>query len=154
MLVFTGTSPRVSTSSRKKGVSQTIFQNNIRLSRRTSETPTATASLEKVLQYASDLYCSIFGVPEPCRKGNSLITPPICIAVRLPFVSQHAPHLYCHACGEVLIIGVARANDKQYSANATMEVVAEGSSCNRCKRLRKPCNRPPCHFSSWSPWRP
>ena len=37
---------------------------------------------------------------EPCS------TPPICTAVRLPFVGQYAPHLYGSTFGEILGVGV------------------------------------------------
>ena len=47
--------------------------------------------------HASNLYCSAFGAPRLLRKGNYCqysshlyrSTPPICIAVRLPFASQY-----------------------------------------------------------------
>ena len=52
--------------------------------------------LRFVLQYASNLYCSAFSVPLSSREreipqySSHLYrsTPPICIAIRLPFVSQ------------------------------------------------------------------
>ena len=75
-----------------------------------SETPTTTTSqksiaihLQFVLQHASYLYCSAFGATGLSGKGNTSeilpfvsqyashfyrSTPPICIAIRLPFVSQ------------------------------------------------------------------
>ena len=62
-------------------------------------TPTTTTSqrgiamhLQFVLQYTSNLYCSAFGAPTLGGKGNIVSTPPICIAVRLPFVLQCASH--------------------------------------------------------------
>ena len=70
---------------------------------RMSETPTTTTSqksivirLPFVLQYASNLYCSTL-VPlgskerDKCQYSSHLYrsTPPICIAIRLPFVSQY-----------------------------------------------------------------
>ena len=69
-----------------------------------SETPTTTTSqksiaihLPFVLQYASNLYRSAFCAPYALRKGKCCqysshlyrSTPPICIAIRLPFVSQY-----------------------------------------------------------------
>ena len=82
-----------------------------RLLRRMSETPTSTTSqksiaihLQFVLQDASNLYCSAFGAAELPGKGNTSVrlpfvlqyasrlyrsTPPICIAIHLPFVSQY-----------------------------------------------------------------
>ena len=63
--------------------------------RRMSETPTTSASqksiaihIQFVLQYASNLNRSAFGAPELQGKGNTFGDPPICIAVRLPFVLQ------------------------------------------------------------------
>ena len=59
---------------------------------------------KKVLQYAPNLYCTAFGATEFPGKGNSSVLPPfvlqyashlyrstspICIAIRLPFVSQY-----------------------------------------------------------------
>ena len=84
-----------------------------------SETPTTTTSQKSiairppiciairpqfVLQYAPNLYCTAFGATEFPGKGNSSVLPPfvlqyashlyrstspICIAIRLPFVSQY-----------------------------------------------------------------
>ena len=68
-----------------------------------SETPTTTTSqksiaihLQFVLQYTSNLYCSTLGAlrseeREYCQYSSHLYrsTPPICIAIRLPFVSQY-----------------------------------------------------------------
>ena len=75
-----------------------------------SETPTTTTSQKSiairpqfVLQYAPNLYCTAFGASEFPGKGNSSVLPPfvlqytshlyrstspICIAIRLPFVSH------------------------------------------------------------------
>ena len=39
-------------------------------------------------------------------KGNTVSTPPICIAVRLPFVLQYASHLYCSTLGKILVVVV------------------------------------------------
>ena len=92
-----------------------------------SETPTTTTSqksiairLPFVLQYASNLYCSAFGAPYALRKGKYCqysshlyhSTPPICITIRLPFVSQYfwenlggcghrdVPHIWFNEGGE------------------------------------------------------
>ena len=45
----------------------------------------------EILQYSPHLYSS---------------TRPICIAVRLPFVSQYAPHLYRNTFGKILVVVV------------------------------------------------
>ena len=78
---------------------------------RTSETPTTTTSqksiaihLPFVLQYASKLYCSTLPLGskerEKCQYSSHLhrSTPPICIAIRLPFVSQYFWENLC-GCG-------------------------------------------------------
>ena len=40
------------------------------------------------------------------KKGKPNSTPPICIAVRLPFVQQYASHLYGSTFEKVLWVGV------------------------------------------------
>ena len=40
------------------------------------------------------------------KKGKPCNTPPICTAVRLPFVRQHAPHLYGSTFGKILGVRV------------------------------------------------
>ena len=88
--------------------------------RRVSETPTTTTSqkniaihLQFVLQYASNLYCSAFAAAELSGKGNTSVlphlyrsAPPICIAVRFPFVSQYASHSYRNTFGNILVVVV------------------------------------------------
>ena len=89
--------------------------------RRMSETPTTATSQKSisihfqfVLQYASNLYCSGFGAPTTLRKGNTVSTPliciavrlPICIAIRLPFVLQYASHLYRSTFGKISVVVV------------------------------------------------
>ena len=88
-----------------------MVQGGSPLVRRMSETPTTTTSQKSiairpqfVLQYAPNLYCIAFGATEFPGKGNSSVLPPfvlqyashlyrstspICIAIRLPFVSQY-----------------------------------------------------------------
>ena len=71
--------------------------------------------VEKVRQYTSNLYGS---TPPICiavlswllsfEEGKRCNTPPICTAVRLPFVRQYAPHLYGNTFGKILGVGVTR----------------------------------------------
>ena len=59
--------------------------------------------LQFVLQCTSNLYRSAFGA---LGKGKYFSTPPICIAARLPFISQYASHLCRNAFGKVLVVVV------------------------------------------------
>ena len=45
--------------------------------------------LQFVLQYASNLYCSTTRAPTLWGKGSTVRAPPICVAIRLPFLSQY-----------------------------------------------------------------
>ena len=78
-----------------------------------SETPTPTTCLKK---YGSTPpICTAVRPPfvspyfpgfEASKKGKPCNTPPICTAVRLPFVRQYAPHLYGNTFGKILGVGV------------------------------------------------
>ena len=82
--------------------------------RRMSETPTTTyfskciaIHLQSVLQYAPPTcIAGAFGGTELSGKRNYFSAPPICIAVRLPFLSQYASHLYRSAFGKILVVVV------------------------------------------------
>ena len=55
-----------------------------------------------------------FWCPYALRKGNTVSTPPICIAVRLPFVLQYASHLYRNTFGKILVVVVTGMFPKQF----------------------------------------
>ena len=81
--------------------------------RRMSETPTTTTSQKSIaihlpigiairLQFA----LQYFWCPYALRKGNLVSIPPICIAVRPPFVLQYASHSYRSTFGKILVVVV------------------------------------------------
>ena len=87
--------------------------------------------LKKVSQYTSNLYrntppnlyWSTFGAPYTLRRGNTASTPPICIAVRPPFVLfvlQYASHLYCSTFAKNLG-GCGHRDVPQDSLNSTLD---------------------------------
>ena len=55
-----------------------------------------------------------FWCPYALRKGNTVSTPPICIAVRLPFVLQYASHLYRNTFGKILVVVVTECSPKSH----------------------------------------
>ena len=73
------------------------------LLRRMSENPNTTSAH---LQSASRLYCGTFCAPELWGTGTIVCTLAMCIAVRLPFVSQYASPLYRNTLGQILVVGV------------------------------------------------
>ena len=79
------------------------------------------APLKKVLQYASNLYCSAFGATELSGKGNLVSAPPICVAVCLPFTSQYASHLYRNTFGKILVVVVTGMFPKQHQHTSESE---------------------------------
>ena len=70
------------------------------------------------IEYASNLYCSAFGAPELWGKGSTVSTPPIWIAVCLPYVSKCSSHLYHNS----LVRFIARSEN----ANAIAIAIAAG----------------------------
>ena len=64
-----------------------VYQENLRKPATTTSQTSIAIDLQCVLQCASNLHCSTFGIREPWGRGNTLSSPPICIAIRLPFVS-------------------------------------------------------------------
>ena len=85
-------------------------QKNVRTPTTTTSQKSIAMHLQFVLQYASNLYCSAFGAPTLGGKGNIVSTPPICIAIRLPFASQHF--------WEILVVVVTRMFPMNMSNNA------------------------------------
>ena len=78
-----------------------------------SETPTTTTSQKKYrntppicIAIRLPFVPQYFWCPYALRKGNTVSTPPICIAVRLPFVLQYASHLYRNTFGKILVVVV------------------------------------------------
>ena len=51
---------------------------------------------QEVVSYTSKLYCSLL-LPLRLKEGDILIKPMICIAIRVPLVSQDVSHLFVNA---------------------------------------------------------
>ena len=68
--------------------------NTKKKARRMSEPPSTTTSQESIAIHLQFVLQYAFWCHTALRKGKYFNTPPICIAARLPSVSQYASHLY------------------------------------------------------------
>ena len=105
------------------------------------ETPTTTTSQKSIaihlfiLQYASKLYCSAFGVPTLWGKGNTVSTPPICIAGCPPFALQYASHLYRSTFGKILVVVVTEMFSTTFAGrNWNLQATLKFSSKNQARK--------------------
>ena len=87
-----------------------------------SETPTTTTSQKSIAIHLLHLYrnmppisIAVLLVPLGSKeKGNTVSTPPICIAVHLPFVLQYASHSYRSTFEKILVVVVTGMFPKGY----------------------------------------
>ena len=118
----------------------------------------------------NNLYCSAFAATELLlRKWKYFSTPPICILVRLPFVSQYASHLYRNTFGKTLVVVVTgmfpillwsgKKKELKHKLSAPVSFgTAPGLSRGRARG--RPWDKPGCpwnkprsfpYFTHWKP---